>query len=257
MTLACAGCTTVARLDGPAPAMLPPPAPAPIAEPAGPAAPRAQLPATLAGTWISGDGTAFLAIADDQLVVNLPGLPRRAARVAAVVVVGGAAEVTLDDGATLVLVSGRATGERTVGGLTLTADRAVLDVGVGGSSAAATVRLWGEGQTTWLPLAAAPMAKPMAATADERLLAAAEASAEPLLAVAVQDVLQSARRGAAVADLDATWGEHARRLRLAALDRLDAQVGSSAPDAFADADRLVAALAQCSEAYAAWRAERG
>ena len=254
LALACAGCTsTAARPVAPAPASAPP-----VAAVSKPAAPRTLAPAALSGTWTSADAAAFIAIADDQVLLNLPGMPRRAARISAVVAVGGAAEITLDDGSILVIASGRAIGERIVGGITLTADRAVLDIG--GSSLAATMRLWGEGQTTWLPLAtAAPAAlsPPVAATADERLLAAAEGAAEPLLAVAVDDVLRRARSGAADSDLDAIWGEHARQLRLAALERLDALVASSAPDALAEADRLVAALARCSEAYAAWRAERG
>jgi len=259
MVLACAGCSS-ARSDV---------APSALASPIlarEPAAPSARLPVAWHGTWTSADGGAFLAIADDRAVVNLPGLPRRAARVTAVVVVAGAAAVTLDDGATLVLAVGRATGERTLGDITLAADRAVLDVGIAAAGASATVRLWGDGQTTWLPVASAAIVGiPLAARApgsgvsspDDRLLAAVDAAAEPLLAAAAQDVLAHARRGAGSADLDAVWAEHARQVRLAALERLESLAASPAADGLAEADRLVLALAKCSEAYAAWRAERG
>ena len=250
MALVGAGCSSSGR-----------PVPAPAAttvEAARPAAPTVTLPPALLGTWISVDGAAFLALADGGAVLNLPGLPRRAARVTAVVAVGAAAELRLDDGATLVLASGRATGERTLGGLTLTADRAVLDVAVGGAPAAGTVRLWGEGEATWLPLmAAAPAPAATIPNPDARLLAAADSTTEPLLAVAARDILALARRGAAATELDAAWSEHARKVRLSALERFDAQVATPTPAALAEADRLVAALTRCSEAYAAWRAERG
>lgn len=249
IALACAGCaatrpaaTTGAAVPASMPSTMPSTMPAPV-------------PASFQGTWSSADGAAFLGIADHRVVLNLPGLPRGTAAIRAVAVVGATAELTLDDGVVLVLAAGRATDERVVGGVPLAADRPVLTVAVAGPTAPAAARLWSADGATWLPLAAAPRS---AAAADpgHRLLAVADAVGEPLLVHAAEDLLRRARRGAVGAALDAVWTEHARLLRLAAVDGLARQVEAPAPDALADVDRLIAALARCQGAYATWRAER-
>lgn len=206
------------------------------------AAPPAEVPAPLRGTWRGEQG--YLALGGGRVVVREATLGTRSVLVTAVAEAGDAVVVTLGDGRQLLLAPGRALRTQRWEGQDLVASCAFIDVTLDEHS----VRLWDEERATWLPRPTAPTVAVVApvpaptqapASADERLLSVAHGLADPRWAEATRDLLAVARTGAGERLVEDQAAEVLRRQRLAALDLLAEATGAEDPR-IAAVDRLVA-----------------
>ncbi len=200
------------------------------------------VPSILQGTWRQ-EGVGFVALGADSVILNLPGLPRRPARITGLTRVGElAAVLTLDNGWILSLAGGRAITSRRLGALDLAGDCPVLDVAAEGPGPGGSWRLWNQESTTWLPLAGAStggivaastvpdvVPSPAKAATEDRLVTAVAALGDESLLRASRALVSLALSGAPRPRLEDQIGETLRVQRLAALDLLATQ----------DADELV------------------
>jgi hypothetical protein len=222
------------------------------------------VPAGLQGTWRQ-DGVGFLAIGPDTVLLNLPGVPRRPARITGVITAGdNAAGLTLDNGWTLSLAGGRAVTTRRLGTQDLAGDCSVVDVTVDGPGTSGAWRLWNEAATTWLPLSGnpssvvatiAPVALPEKTPGALLLDAVTELRDDQLLKF-TRDMLALANSGAERARLEEQMGEILRVQRLAALDLLMQSQGAD-PTAILRADQLIERMESWQRLTQAWLDKRG